>query len=44
LQRVHAAVRTHVPFQPDDHRLDRDIANLARLVDSGELTSLIPAD
>ena len=24
-------------------RLDRDIANLARLVDSGELTSLIPA-
>jgi histidine ammonia-lyase len=42
LQRVHAAVRTHVPYQPDDHRLDRDIANLARLVDSGELTSLIP--
>jgi histidine ammonia-lyase len=43
LQRVHAAVRTHVPYQPDDHRLDRDIANLARLVDSGALTSLIPA-
>jgi histidine ammonia-lyase len=43
LQRVHAVVRTHVPYQPDDHRLDRDIANLARLVDSGELTSLIPA-
>ena len=43
LQRVHAAVRTHVPYQPDDHRLDRDIANLARLVDSGELTALIPA-
>jgi histidine ammonia-lyase len=43
LQRVHAAIRTRVPYQPDDHRLDRDIASLARLVDSGELTSLIPA-
>jgi histidine ammonia-lyase len=43
LQRVHAAVRMHVPYQPDDHRLDRDIANLAQLVDSGELSSLLPA-
>jgi len=43
LQRIHAAVRAHVPYQPDDHRLDRDIARLARLVDSGELASLIPA-
>ena len=43
LQRVHAAVRAHVPYRPDDHRLDHDIANLARLVDSSELTSLIPA-
>jgi histidine ammonia-lyase len=43
LQRVHAAVRAHVPYQPDDHRLDRDIASLARLVESGELAALIPA-
>jgi histidine ammonia-lyase len=43
LQRVHAAVRAIVPYQPDDHRLDRDIARLARLVDSGDLASLIPA-
>jgi histidine ammonia-lyase len=43
LQRVHAAVRAQVPYQPDDHRLDRDIASLARLVDSGELAALIPA-
>ncbi len=43
LQRVHAAVRAHVPYQPDDHRLDRDIASLARLVESGELSLLIPA-
>ncbi len=43
LQRVHDAVRAIVPYQPDDHRLDRDIASLARLVDSGDLSSLIPA-
>ena len=30
LQRVHAAVREHVPYLPHDHRLDRDIAHLAR--------------
>jgi histidine ammonia-lyase len=43
LQRVHAAVRTRVAYQPDDHRLDRDIASLASLVESGELSALIPA-
>jgi histidine ammonia-lyase len=43
LQRVHAAVRARVAYQPDDHRLDRDIASLASLVESGELSALIPA-
>jgi len=44
LQRVHAAVREQVPYQPDDHRLDRDIAHLASLVESGRLSALIPGD
>jgi histidine ammonia-lyase len=43
LQRVHATVRARVAYQPDDHRLDRDIASLAQLVESGELSTLIPA-
>ena len=37
LQRVHAEVRAHVPYRPADHRLDRDIARLASLVESGAL-------
>jgi histidine ammonia-lyase len=43
LQRVHALVRGSVPYQPDDHRLDRDIARLAAMVSSGALAGLIPA-
>ena len=43
LQRVHVAVRERVAYQPDDHRLDRDIDTLARLVESGRLSTLIPA-
>jgi histidine ammonia-lyase len=43
LQRVHGTVRGRVAYQPDDHRLDRDIASLAQLVESGELSALIPA-
>jgi histidine ammonia-lyase len=43
LQRVHALVRGRVPYQPEDHRLDRDIARLAALVESGVLAGLIPA-
>jgi histidine ammonia-lyase len=35
LQRVHAAIRRLVPFDPADHRLDRDIAVLAQNVRSG---------
>jgi len=38
LERVHAAVREHVPFLPHDHRLDRDISALAALVQSGALS------
>jgi histidine ammonia-lyase len=44
LQRVHAAVRERVAYQPDDHRLDRDIGRLAQLVESAQLSALIPAN
>ncbi|MCJ7453614.1 MAG: aromatic amino acid lyase, partial [Steroidobacteraceae bacterium] len=42
LQRVHATVRERVAHRANDHRLDRDIAALAALVRSGELSRLIP--
>jgi histidine ammonia-lyase len=42
LQQVHAVVREHVAYQPDDHRLDRDIGRLAVLVESGRLSSMLP--
>lgn len=35
LEGLHAAVRSLVPFNPKDHRLDRDIAALAQLIRSG---------
>jgi len=35
LQRVHALIREHVPLHRHDHRLDRDIDTLARLVRAG---------
>ncbi len=35
LQRVHAQVRRDVPFNPADHRLDRDITRLASRVREG---------
>jgi histidine ammonia-lyase len=35
LQRVHALIREHVPLHRQDHRLDRDIETLARLVRAG---------
>lgn len=38
LERVHAAVRAIAPYRPADHRLDRDIERLARLVESGALS------
>jgi histidine ammonia-lyase len=41
LERVHAMVREHVPFQPHDHRLDRDIGALAALVKCGAMSGLM---
>jgi histidine ammonia-lyase len=35
LEELHALVRSRVPFNPKDHRLDRDIALLAELVRNG---------
>jgi histidine ammonia-lyase len=35
LQRVQALIREHVPLRSYDHRLDRDIETLARLVRAG---------
>jgi histidine ammonia-lyase len=37
LQRVHALVREHVAYHPEDHRLDRDMASLAALAAGGRL-------
>ena len=37
LEELHAIVRAQVPFNPKDHRLDRDIAALTRLVAGGTL-------
>jgi histidine ammonia-lyase len=32
LEQLHATLREQVPFQPRDHRLDREIATATRLV------------
>lgn len=37
LEELHAEVRAQVPFNPKDHRLDRDIVALTRLVTGGAL-------
>lgn len=36
LQRIHERIRAEVPFNPADHRLDKEIARLAALVQTGE--------
>jgi histidine ammonia-lyase len=41
LEELHATVRAQVPFTPKDHRLDRDIATLTRLVTGGTLRRLL---
>ncbi len=41
LQRVHAALREHVPYRDRDHRLDRDIEIMATLVSSGQLARTV---
>jgi histidine ammonia-lyase len=41
LQRVHGLIREHVPLRRYDHRLDRDIDTLARLVRAGACSRFI---
>jgi histidine ammonia-lyase len=41
LQRVQAAIREHVPLRRHDHRLDRDIDALSRLVRDGAWSSFL---
>jgi histidine ammonia-lyase len=41
LQQVHAFVRRCVEYRPYDHRLDRDIAALAAMIESGGLSSFL---
>jgi histidine ammonia-lyase len=42
LQRVHARIRDRVRYDPGDHRLDREIAAIARAIRAGELGALLP--
>jgi histidine ammonia-lyase len=44
LQQVHAFLRGQVAYRPYDHRLDRDIAALARAIEDGELTGFVRTD
>jgi histidine ammonia-lyase len=44
LQQVHAFLRQHVAYRPYDHRLDRDIAALGRVIEAGELTGFVRTD
>jgi histidine ammonia-lyase len=44
LQQVHAFLRRHVAYRPYDHRLDRDIAALARLIEEGQLMVFVRTD
>lgn len=41
LQQVHALIRGKVAYRPCDHRLDRDIATLAGLIERRELTGFV---
>ena len=41
LQRVQRFVRNHVEYRPYDHRLDRDIATLAELIERGALARFV---
>lgn len=43
LQRVHGFVRQCVEYRPYDHRLDKDIAKLAALIESGSLSGFLQA-
>jgi histidine ammonia-lyase len=41
LQRVHALIRHNVAYRPYDHRLDRDIATLAALIERRALAGFV---
>jgi histidine ammonia-lyase len=41
LQQVHAFVRRYVEHRPYDHRLDKDIAVLADLIERGDLSGFL---
>ena len=41
LQQVHALVRSKVQYRPYDHRLDRDIAALTQLIESGAIGAFV---
>ena len=43
LERLHALVRSVVPYQPRDHRLDGDIRAATALIDSGAVAAILPA-
>jgi hypothetical protein len=38
---VHALIRHNVAYRPYDHRLDRDIATLAALIERRALTGFV---
>lgn len=42
LEAIHAVIRTEVPFNRKDHRLDQEIAALTRLVNAGILAEQLP--
>jgi histidine ammonia-lyase len=42
LQQLHARIRAAVPERPGDHRLDREIATLTKLVMNGDFLDFLP--
>ncbi len=38
LESAHRAIREQVAYNPDDHRLDRDIASMAAIIESGGMS------
>jgi histidine ammonia-lyase len=43
LESLHALLREVVPFEPRDHRLDRDIRAVGALIDAGAVAAILPA-
>jgi len=44
LERLHALLRSAVPFQPKDHRLDGDIRAATLLIESGDVAAILGAE